>query len=372
MTATVTPLTTDPELIAAERDALIDDILEAVGGVWKIFCGYIGVRLGLYEALAAGGPSTSLDLSRRTGTNERYVREWLEQQTVSGILRVENPEAGPTERRFFLPAGHAEVLTEKESLNYLAALPLITVGAVHPIQQLLSAFRTGEGIPFHDFGPDLHEGQAGMNRNAFLYQLGTEWLPAIPDLHARLSSDVPARIADVGCGHGWSAIGMAKAYPNTRVDGFDLDAASVEAAQRNVREAGLENRVTIQLRDAGDSELAGHYDLVTAFECIHDMSNPVGVLATMRRLANGAGTVIVMDERVGETFTPEGTETEWFMYGFSVLHCLPVGMVEQPSAGTGTVMRPDTLRRYALDAGFRDMEILPIENFFFNFYRLIA
>ncbi len=116
--------------------------------------------------------------------------------------------------------------------------------------------------------------------------------------------------------------------------------------------------------------LAGRYDLVTAFECVHDMSDPVGALRTMRNLAGDSGVVIVADERVGDEFTEKGNDVEWMMYGWSVLHCLPVGMADQPSAETGTVMRADTLRSYAKSAGFRDVEILPIEHFFFRFYRL--
>jgi len=133
----------------------------------------------------------------------------------------------------------------------------------------------------------------------------------------------------------------------------------------------LTDRVDVRLRDAADPALAGRYDLVTAFECLHDMSDPVAALRTMRRLAGEGGTVLVVDERVGEVFTPEGNDVERFMYGFSVFHCLPVGMADQPSVGTGTVMRPPTLRRYAQEAGFRDVEILPIDNFFFRFYRLL-
>ncbi len=218
----------------------------------------------------------------------------------------------------------------------------------------------------------MRRGQAGMNRNLFLHQLGQEYLPAIPDLHARLVADPPARVADVGCGVGWSSIGIARAYPAVHVDGFDLDEASVAEAQTNVAAAGLDDRVRIELRDAADPALAGRYDLVTAFECIHDMADPVGALRTMRHLTGERGTVLVADERVGEHFTAESSDIERFQYGFSVLHCLPVGMADQPSAGTGTVMRTPTLRRYAQAAGFRDVEILPLDNFFFTFYRLVG
>ena len=356
----------------AQRDALIEQLLSAAHGAFDIFTVHLGARLGLYDALVAVEPATAGEMAASTGTGERYVRERLEQQTVAGILAVENPEADPEARRFCLPEGHAEVLTDRDSLNYLAPLAQIAVGAVRPIDDLLAAFRTGGGVPYEDYGADLRQGQAGMNRSMFLQQLGTEYLPAIPDLHARLLADPPARVADIGCGLGWSSIGIAAAYPKVLVDGFDLDEASVAEAQGNVREAGLSDCVEVRLRDAADPALAGRYDLVVAFECVHHMSDPIGALRTMRRLAGKDGIVLIVDERAAETFAPEGNEVERLLYGFSVLHCLPVGMVDQPSAGTGTVMRPGTLRDYAREAGFRDIEILPLENFFFTFYRLVG
>lgn len=355
-----------------QRDAFVERMLKSTSGMFDIFTIYMGHKLGFYQALAQGEALTSVELAARTASHERYAREWLEQQTVAGILEVENHTGEATSRRFRLPAPHAEVLAEQDSLNYLAPLAQLAVGAVHPLAAVLEAYRSGGGVPFSAFGPDLREGQAGMNRAMFLQQLGQEWLPAIPDIHARLQADPPARIADFGCGAGWSSIGLVQAYPKVKVDGFDLDAPSIELAQANLRQANLNGRVKFHVRDAGDPTLSGHYDLVTAFECVHDMSDPVGALQTMRHLVNHTGTVIIVDERVSDTFTPTGNEVEWMMYGWSVLHCLPVGMADHPAAGTGTVMRTETLQRYAREAGFRDVEILPIENFFFRFYRLIA
>lgn len=355
---------------AQQRDALIERMLRSTAGVFDIFTIYIGHRLNLYQAMACDDGLNSTELASRTGTHERYVREWLEQQTVAGLLQVEDADADAKSRRFRLPAGHREVLVERDSLNYLAPLAQLLVGAVHPLESVLNAYRNGGGVPYEAYGEDLRQGQAGINRAMFLKQLGAEWLAAIPDVHARFQVNPSARVADIGCGAGWSSIGIAQAYPRVRVDGYDLDAASIEMARANSSEAGLGHRVSFYTRDASDPTLAGRYDLVTAFECVHDMSDPVGALRTMRNLAGENGVVIVVDERVGDSFTEKGNEVEWMMYGWSVLHCLPSGMADQPSTETGTVMRPDTLRGYARQAGFRDVEILPIENYFFRFYRL--
>jgi SAM-dependent methyltransferase len=353
-----------------KRDALIERLMRAAGGMFDIFTTYLGDRLGLYRELA-GGPCTAAELADRTGTNERYVREWLEQQTVIGTLQVDDAGAASAERHYQLPAGHVEVLVERDNPNYLAPLAQLMVGTVYPLPAILEAFRTGGGVPFGEYGRDLREGQGGLNRAAFLQLLGREWLPSIPDVHARLQADPPARVAEIGAGAGWASIGLARAYLRVRVDGYDLDPSSVALARDNAREMGVDDRVHFAVRDAAEAAFAGLYDLVLAFECIHDMADPVSALRAMRQMAGEHGAVVVMDERVGESFAARNDDTEWFMYGFSVLHCLPVGMADRPSAGTGTVMRPDTFRQFAIDAGFRDIAILPIDNYFYTFYRLI-
>ncbi len=358
--------------IDQEPDALVERLMRSTAGMFDIFTAYLGDRLGLYRALSEHGPATSAELADLTGTYERYVREWLEQQTVIGTLQVDDASASPLERRYLLPAGHAEVLVDHNSLNYLAPLVRLMIGTVRPLPAILEAFRTGRGVPFAEYGADMREGQGGLNRAAFLQVLGREWLPSIPDVHARLQADPPARVAELGAGLGGASSGIALAYPKVSVEGFDLDAPSVSTALRNAREMGVEDRVSCSVRDAADTASKKPYDLVLAFECIHDMADPVAALRTMRELAGERGAVLVVDERVGESFASRNEETEWFMYGFSVLHCLPVSLADQPSAATGAVMRPETFRVYAIDAGFKDVEILPIDNLFFTFYRLIS
>ena len=351
-----------------QRDALLEELFEKIIGAMEVASVYLGDRLGLYQALAEGGPATPSELARRTGTHERYVREWLEQQAVVGILEVEDPEVDPSARRYRLPAGHPEVMLDQDSLSYLAPIARFTMGLMRPLPALVDAFRTGEGIPYPDYGADAREGQADANRPMFVNLLGSEWLPAVADVHERLQADSPARRGDIGCGAGWSSIAIARAYPKVRVDGYDLDEPSVEFARANAEQAGVADRVSFHVRDASDPALEGSYDLATAFECVHDMGRPVEALLAMRRMVGEEGAVIVADERVADSFHAPGDDTERLMYGWSVLFCLPTGLADEPSAGT--VMRQQTLRRYATESGYADVEILPIENDLWRFYRL--
>jgi 2-polyprenyl-3-methyl-5-hydroxy-6-metoxy-1,4-benzoquinol methylase len=248
------------------------------------------------------------------------------------------------------------------------ARAFLSCAAVVP--QALDAFRTGGGVPWSAFGMEGVESQAETNRPLALNVLPREWLPAIPGVDERLSRP-GARVADLACGGGWSSIGIAQAYPEVRVDGYDLSVESVMLAQANAVGAGLDDRVAFHVLDASGEAPDGGYDLVLVLEAVHDMARPVEALRTMRALAAEDGTVLVIDERTAETFTAPGDEHERSLYGFSLFCCLLTGRSETPSAATGTVMRPDTLRGYAREAGFADLEILPIEDDSFRLYRLV-
>ena len=351
------------------RDALVERLFEATLGTWDLLAVYLGGRLGLYRALADQGALTAPGLAEATGTNERYVREWLEQQAASGILEVDDAGKDANERRYSLPAGHDEALLDETSLNFIAPIAKLVAACTTALDELVAAFRSGEGVSYAAYGADLHEGQAEFTRPMFDTLLGSEWLPAIPDVHERLESDPPARVADVACGQGFSSLAIARAYPKIHVDGIDSDEASIAAADGHLKGSGLEDRVSFQCRDAADVE-EGRYDLVYIHEALHDMSYPVEVLRICRGLLADGGSVVIGDERVANSFTVPGDELERFYYGFSILHCLPVGMVGEGAAGTGTVMRADTVRRHADEAGFGRFEVLPIENDFYRFYRL--
>src|SRR5262249_12679785 len=198
---------------------------------------------------------------------------------------------------------------------------------IPPPASRLPAFRTGEGVPYADYGDNLHEAQAAFTRPLFENLLGKEWLPSVPELDERLKGDPPARVADVACGQGRSSIEIARAYPNARVDGIDSDRASIERARENLAGSGVEDRGPFHQHDAADAGLQGRYDLVTIFEALHDMSYPVEVLRAARGLLADGGVVLIGDERTEDEFTAPASEVERLYYGFSVFHCLPVGMV---------------------------------------------
>jgi len=362
-----TMLSADDE---AARDALVGRLFEAALGTFDLAALHIGERLGLYPALAEG-PRTAPELAAATGTAPRYIREWLEQQAVTGILTVDDTDAGEDERRYSLPNGHREVLLHPESLAFTAPLARAMMGIAAQASRLLDVYRTGEGLSWEAYGADIREAQASMNRPLFANLLGPEWLAGIPDIDARLRADPPARVADIAVGGGWSAIALARAYPKILVDGLDLDPSSIEMARANLATTEVADRVTFSLRDAADPGLAGPYDLVTIFEAVHDFSQPVAVLRAVRNLLAPGASLLVADERVAEEFTAPGDAVERFMYGFSFLVCLPNVLADDPSAGTGTVMRPDVLRRFAAEAGFSRLDVLPIEADFWRFYRLV-
>lgn len=352
------------------RDELVERLFGSALGAMDLLCVYLGDRLGMYRALADTGPSTSTELASQAGVNERYAREWLEQQALTGILETVDPDASDAERRYVVPAGHDEVLLDGGSLNHMAPMAQLVLACALPIHAVLEAFKTGDGVAYADYGADLHDGQARFTQPLFDNLLATDWFPAVPAIHDRLSGDPPARVADIACGLGRSSLAIARGYPKVTVDGIDLDQASIARAQQLLPTSGVDDRVAFHCRDAADPELSGRYDLVTIFEALHDMSYPVDVLRTARALLSDGGRVLVGDERTAERFALDAGDVERLYYGFSVLHCLPVGMVGESAAGTGTVMREDTVRGYAEQAGFATCDVAPIENDFWRFYLL--
>jgi 2-polyprenyl-3-methyl-5-hydroxy-6-metoxy-1,4-benzoquinol methylase len=353
-----------------QRDELVERLFSASLGMAEVLTVYLGETLGLYRALGRAGSMTASALAKETGIFERYAREWLEQQAAAGILAVEDVTADAAERRYHLPPGHIEPLLDLDSPYSIAPLCKSFVAVSGTMPSLVAAFRSGGPVPWSAYGRDMVEAQGDFNRPWILGSLGTEYLPSIPDLHARLTNEPGAKVADVACGVGWAAISLARVYPKIIVDGFDLDELSIEIASRNAQEAGVADRVRFEARDGAAPGLEGQYDLAMVVEAIHDLSQPVAVLSGIREMLKPGGTLIVADERTEDSFTAPAGETERLFYAYSVLCCLPSAMDDHTSAATGTVMRKTTFERYAKEAGFDDISVLPIEHDFLRFYRL--
>ena len=354
----------------ASATGFADRVFTSALGAFETLSIHLGDRLGWYRALVEHGPLDPPALAAATGTHERYAREWLEQQTVYGILTVDDATAAASERRYALPAEHAEVLTDTTSLDYLAPLARMIAGAAMQLGSLLDAYRTGGGVSWEELGDHVRDAQGDINRPWFDQRLAGA-LASVPELHAVLSRP-GARIADVGCGHGWSAIAVAQAYPTARVEGFDIDGPSVAAARRHAGAAGVADRVRVHHVAGEGLPEESVFDAAFVFEAVHDMPRPVEVLAAMRRAVRDDGAVVIMDEAVAPEFAPDGDDVERIMYGYSIFMCLPDSLSTPGSVGTGTVMRQSTLERYAREAGFAGIEELPIEGFAsFRFTRLL-
>jgi len=355
---------------AAQAEEFVGQLFMAGLGGFELLNVYVGDRLGLYGLLADGRTVTSSELANAAGIHERYAREWLEQQAAAGVLEVDDSDADASDRRYSLPPAHAEALADPDSPFSMAPLTRTFVAAAQALPKLLDAYRSGGGVEWSEFGDDMIESQGDFNRPWLLGQFGTEILPGIPDVHERLSADPPARVLDVASGVGWSSIALAKAYPKVTVDAVDPDEQSLQIGRQIAADHGVADRVRYLARDGAGLGSEGPYDLAIVIEAIHDLARPVEILAGIRAALAPGAPLLVADERVGEQFTAPADEVERFMYSVSTLVCLPAGMAEEPTAATGTVIRPSTLREYATQAGFTNVEVLPFEPGFLRFYRL--
>lgn len=323
------------------------------------------------------GGLTPEQLAVQTKTSCRYAREWLEMQAVAGWVHCLNPnEKVGNKRRFILPAEHAEVLANKDSLSYLLPLSLIMAGTGKMADKLVEAYRNDTGVSWDEIGTDAREGMAAMNRPFFLQLLPSQLEGILDPVIVKKLHHGNGKVLDVGAGYAWSSIGMAQYFAAAYVEVYDVDAPSIDKARQNITEAGLEDRVVAHCADvaAHASNNENTFDLAMALECIHDMPDPISVLRAMHKMVKKDGTVIVMDELTNHKFLTHQENKnpmEQALYGFSCLCCLPDGKSSPSSVETGAVMRPSVLRMYAQQAGFRDIEILPIENDMFRFYKLL-
>ena len=373
----MTTLETRPEIVeipATEpgaTDTFVERLFGSVLAALDLQAVYLGDRLGYYRALAEGA-LTSTELAARTGTAERYVREWLEQQAVTGILVTDDRVADALARRYTLPAPYVAPLTDALDLSHFAPFVRFVVGSLKQTELMVEAFRTGGGVSWaqHGAGPPRGPGRLRTGRCS-----SARWARST----CRRSRTWTARYAPAGgwptWGAGWAGRRSASRWP-IRTPRWTATTSTVRRSRRRGATPARRGSTTA----CGSTPWTPRprcrrWTARATTPCSPSSASTTcptrsGVLAAMRRLAGDGGTVVVMDERVAETFTAPGDDVERLMYGYSLVCCLADGMAHQPSAGTGTVMRPSTLRRYAVEAGFADVEILDIDNDFFRFYRL--
>jgi 2-polyprenyl-3-methyl-5-hydroxy-6-metoxy-1,4-benzoquinol methylase len=365
MSITAEPIT--DEGVAEAKAVLTGQLVAAATGALEIATLRIGLDLGLFAALRSN-PATPGELAERAGIHVRYAQEWLEQQYASTMIEVDDVAAAPQERRFSLPEAHAQVLLDGDDPVFLGPVVDMTSSWVAAGPAVAEAFRSGGGVSFAEYGGGTRHGIGAVNRGIFLNSL-PEWI-GLAGIPARFAGIGHPKVADVGCGIGWSSVVLGQELPSASIVGVDLDPASVEEARENVRAEGRSAQIAIRRADAAALD-GGPFDLVTVFQMLHDAADPVGVLSAARAALAPGGEVLIADEATADEFgTARGDLIERFQYGASVLHCLPATMAEDPVEATGTVIRPSTIRRYAAEAGFTSVEELPVTPGFFRVYRL--
>jgi SAM-dependent methyltransferase len=362
----------EPVDLRAAVEAMGERLFGGALAMMELATVHLGLRLGLYQTLQDLGPVTPGELAAHAGHDERYVREWLEQQAVAELLTCPNDDAPPEQRRYELPVATAVALLDPDTPAYLGPLSHLAVGTLLAVPDVENAFRTGNGVPFHAYGSELRQGLGLLNGAAFDRTLAG-WIAAMPDIDQRLRTGNGAAVLDVGCGVGRSSLALARAYPNATVHGIDLDVASIDEARAAAAHAGLADRVTFAVADAAalNSDGRQRYDLVTVLEALHDMGDPVRSLTASRRHLHADGAVLIADQLTRDRYVADGDPLERFQYGCSVLHCLPATRAEDHVVAHGTVIRASTIAEWAAEAGFEQgVRVLDIEDPFWRFYRL--
>jgi 2-polyprenyl-3-methyl-5-hydroxy-6-metoxy-1,4-benzoquinol methylase len=341
MTETVqTPATAvDPERLMA----FVSRAVGEVGATLNTALVVLGDRLGYYRALAAG-PLTAARLAAATGTGEPYAREWLNAQAAGGIVTYDPPTGAYT-----LPAEHAVALTDEHSPAYLPGFFEIAYGTVADADSIAEAARAGGGRGWHEHNEHVHVGCERFFRPGYEANLVTSWLPALEGVSDKLVAG--ARVADIGCGHGASTILMARAYPNSRFVGSDYHAGSIEVARARAAEAGVGDRVRFEVADAAGFT-GRDYDLVTVFDALHDLGDPVGAARHVREAIAEDGTWMVVEPRAGDRVEDNLNPVGRVFYAFSTLLCTPHSLSQPVGRALGTQAGPARIREVTTTAGF--------------------
>jgi SAM-dependent methyltransferase len=333
------------ERTAVDETKMMEFVGRAVGDVGAVLGGamvVIGDKLGLYRAMAGAGSLTPAELATRTGTAERYVREWLSAQAARGYVSYEG------EGRFSLPDEHAVPLTDETSAACVIGAFEIAVGSVYATDTIAERFRTGDGFAWGAHDDHVLGGCERFFRPGYLNHLASTWVPALDGVEAKLTAG--ARIADVGCGHGASTLLLAEAYPAATVVGFDAHAGSIDAARKRAADAGLADRVRFEVASA--TTFAGTYDLVCFFDCLHDMGDPAGACAHVRDRLASDGTLMLIEPFANDDLEGNLNPVGAAYYGFSTLLCTPSSLSQDVGTALGAQAGEARLRDVVTSAGF--------------------
>ena len=346
----------------AKADAFIGKVLGDTAALAVTVMSSIGDRLGLFKNLAQLGPATSEELAERAHVNERYAREWLSAMASAGYL-----EYDPASRRFTLPPEHVPVLAQEGGPVFFGGVQEEIVGLAGPINQLMQAFRTGGGVPMEAYDPSAWEGIARFTSGWFENLLVPVWLPAMPDVLAKLERG--ALVADVGCGHGKALIKLAQTYPQSRYVGYDNFAPSIEQAKANVQAAGVADRVRFEPLDVS-AGLPEQFDVITTFDVVHDAVNPRGLLQAIRNGLQPGGRYVCLEINSSDKLEENIGLLGAFFYSVSVLYCMTSSLAHH-GEGLGTAGIPESkMRELCAEAGFSNVRRVPMENPFNILYEV--
>jgi len=333
-----------PVVDEAKVHEFVGKALGDIGSALTCALVVIGDRLGLYKALASGGPATPAELAARTDTTERYLREWLSGQAAAGYVTYD-----PTTRRFALPAEHAAALTDEDSPACVLGGFQGMLAAMRAEAKVANAFRSGKGVGWDQHDPDLFCGVERFFRPGYIANLVQAWLPALDGVEAKLRQG--ARVADIGCGHGASTLIMARSFPNSAFVGFDYHQASIDSARERAAQAGLGDRVRFEVASAKTFPGEG-YDLVAFFDCLHDMGDPVGAMQHVRQALAPDGTAMLVEPFAHDSLEHNLNPVGRMFYSVSTLVCTPASLAQEVGLGLGAQAGEGRLREVATRAGF--------------------
>jgi 2-polyprenyl-3-methyl-5-hydroxy-6-metoxy-1,4-benzoquinol methylase len=333
--------------MAIDQDKLHEFLVKAVvdfGATFNAALIRIGDKLGLYKALAAGGPQTSAELAKKTGTAERYVREWLSAQAAGGYVTYD-PGAG----KFHLSEEQAFAMADETSPVFLPGAFQVALAAVKAEELLTERFKTGKGLGWHEHHHELFEGTERFFRPGYAANLVATWIPSLECVDQKLKSG--GRVADVGCGLGASTILMAKSYPKSEFVGFDYHDKSIESAKQRAKDAGVSDRIRFEVAKAKDYP-GKDYDFVTFFDCLHDMGDPAGASAHVRSSLKKDGTWMIVEPNAGDKLEDNLNPIGRAFYGASTLLCTPASLDQEVGLALGAQAGEKRLREVVTSGGF--------------------